>query len=192
MIKKVIIILAIISIRESRAQNLIQQQVSNVGLTNQSVLQQRNNPLVASNIQNRNVTNYSNQNKVNPTNRMLQQQVVAQRNTNPVSQIQNDDIQVLVNVAENNVGNEFILIQQISNVAAPALMNGNGNSFELKLPSVNLSFNNRIRKASSASDSKKYKMAWIENKFKKVNRNLRGKFSGTKRLKIKVDDCFKW
>ena len=114
----------------------------------------------------------------------------------------NDDIQIQGNFSQqldNNVGNAFEnenLIEQLASVNIPAIQLGSGslnldlNLPTIKLPSIKLpSIKFNSRKSVSSS---KHKSFHVKNKLAKFNRKMTGKFSFGKKLKIKVDNCFKW
>ena len=139
--------------------------------------------------------------------RQQRRRVVNTANTNVSNVIQplvnfsenniNDDIQVQGNFSQqsdNNAGNAFgneNLIEQIASVNIPAIQVGTGSlNLNLDLPSIKMpSIKFASRKSVSSS---KHKTHAIKNKLAKLNRNLSGKLSFKKKLKIKVDNCFKW
>jgi hypothetical protein len=157
--------------------------------TNPQVYVQRvSNSNVTQRRQRRRVTNNVNANISNPV----------QTNIINVSQNNiNDDIQVLgnfVNQLDNSVGNAFRnenLIEQLASVNIPAIQLGSGsldlnfNLPTLKFPAIKFS----SRKTVSSS---RHKTFHLKNKLAKLNRNMSGKLSFKKKLKIKVDNCFKW
>lgn len=116
---------------------------------------------------------------------------------NPPAQLSNDDQIFQINVLENNVGNSFgnenIQIQQ----AAPAEEKQAGHAgdflegISLNLPKMNLKTFS-VSKRSSSSSTSSYKLTQLKNKFVKVNRKIKGKLAFKKRLRLKVDNCFKW
>lgn len=187
---KVIVFLMIVSIGNGFSQNQLQQQFSNIGLTNQSVMQQQRNTVFASNVAN------TNKQQRQTVQRQASQQIINQ-NLNPIVQNLNVDMRMQSNAAENNMGNEMgniqqIQVQQIATIAAPQMQLGNGNTLRLKLPSLNVNMRKTIRRTSSEGNSVKYKLMVIENKFRKINRKLNARLSFKKKLRIKVDKCFKW
>lgn len=135
----------------------------------------------------RRVTNVSNTNISNP----IQTNIINVPDNNI-----NDDIQVQGNFSNDNVGNSFgneNLLEQIASANIPAIQIGSGslnlnldiNMPKIKLPSMKLS----SRRSVSGS---KHKTFHVKNKLAKLNRNMTGKFSFGKKLKIKVDNCFKF
>lgn len=199
MVKKGIVCLLSTIAINAAAQNQVQQFYMNNNLSNQAYVQQRANPVLASNVVNvkkPSTTNSANKPKANPTVQRRPVQQAAQRNINPPVQIKNDDIQIQMNVSDNNVGNEFnnfevIQIQQLSNVALPQIQLDGSAGMELKLPKVNLSVSRKVVKSNSSHQSKK-KATLIKNKFKKANRKWSTKLEGKKKLRLKVDRCFNW
>lgn len=109
----------------------------------------------------------------------------------------NDDIQIQENFDKqktDNLGNAFgneNLIEQIASVNIPAIPVGTGSlNLNLELPTIKLpstKFGTRKLVASS-----KHKTFRVKNKLAKLNRKMTGKLSFGKKLKIKVDNCFKW
>jgi len=207
MVKKGIVCLMSSVVLNAAAQNQVQQFYSNVNLANQSYVQQRANPVLASNVSNINKANTvkvnaTNSNKRTTVNQTVQRRPVqqsAQRNVNPPVQIQNEDIQIQTNVSDKNVGNELnnfevIQIQHLSNVAVPAIPQIGNAGMELKLPKVNLGVSRMSRKSvkSGSSNHSKKKIVQIKNKIKKVNRKWCTKLEGKKKLRLKVDRCFNW
>lgn len=204
MVKKGIVCLLSSVVLNAAAQNQVQQFYSNTNLANQAYVQQRANPVLASNVSNINKANavkvnVTNSNKRTTANQTVQRRPVqqnAQRNVNPLVQIQNEDIQIQTNVSDNNVGNELnnfevIQIQHLSNVAVPAIPQMGNAGMELKLPKVNLGVSRKNVKSGSSNHSKK-KIVQIKNKIKKVNRKWCTKLEGKKKLRLKVDRCFNW
>jgi hypothetical protein len=134
----------------------------------------------------RRVTNNVNTNISNPVQTNIK---AAENNT--------DEIQQLVNfneVNDNNVGNVFgneNMIEQIASVNIPAIQVGTGSlNLNLDLPSLKMpSIKFTSRKSVSSS---KHKTHTIKKKLAKLNRKMTGKLSFGKKLKIKVDNCFKW
>ena len=198
MVKKGIIALLSLVAMEVMAQNQSQQFYINNNLANQAYVQQRANPVYASNVAKVNKVNVINSNKAK-TNPVVQRRSVQQavlRNINPPVQIKNNDTQIQMNVADNNVGNEInnfevIQIQQISNVALPALPQIGNADMELKITKVNLGVGRKSVKSGSSHQSKN-KILQIKNKFKKANRKWCAKLEGKKKLRLKVDRCFNW
>lgn len=185
MTNKAIVFLLIVSSGNGFSQNQMQQQFSNIGLTNHSVMQQQRNNIFASNVAN-----------TNKQQRQASQQMINQNVNLPVKNL-NVDMSMQSNAAENNVGNEMnnfqqIQVQLLTTIAAPQSQLANGKAFDLKLPSLNIGMRKTIRRTSSEGSSVKHKLMVIENKFKKVNRKLSARLSFKKKLKMKVDNCFKW
>ena len=116
----------------------------------------------------------------------------------PVNNI-NDDIQVqgnLINQMDNNLGNAFgneNMIEQLASANIPSIKLGNGSlnlNLDLNLPTLKLpSIKFRSHKSVSSSGHKSFH---FKNKWIKFNRKMSGKLSFGKKLKIKVDNCFKW
>lgn len=141
--------------------------------------------------------------------RQQRRRVVNTANTNVSNVIQplvnfsenniNDDIQVQGNFSQqdNNVGNapdsyrDGNMIEQIASVNIPAIQVGTGSlNLNLDLPTIKLP---AIKFASCKSvSSSTHKSHTIKMKLAKLNRNFGGKLSLKKKLKIKVDNCFKW
>ena len=119
---------------------------------------------------------------------------------NPPAQVLSNDDQVFaINVLENNVGNSFGNEQmQIQQAAIPIQAEQakrfsdplEGIGFNISIPKME----RRVRSSSesSASLSTHYKLVHLKSKFLKVNRKMKGKLSFKKRLRLKVDNCFKW
>lgn len=204
MVKKGIVCLLSSVVLNAAAQNQVQQFYSNTNLANQAYVQQRANPVLASNVSNINKANavkvnVTNSNKRTTANQTVQRRPVqqnAQRNVNPPVQIQNEDIQIQTNVSDNNVGNELnnfevIQIQHLSNVAVPAIPQIGNAGMELKLPKVNMGVSRKTAKSNSSRQSKN-KIVQIKNKIKKANRKWCTKLEGKKKLRLKVDRCFNW
>ena len=138
--------------------------------------------------------------------RQQRRRVVNTANTNVSNVIQplvnfsenniNDDIQVQGNFSQqdNNVGNAFgneNMIEQIASVNIPAIQVGTGSlNLNLDLPTIKLPL---IKFASRKSVSgSKHKTFRVKNKLAKLNRKMTGKLTFGKKLRIKVDNCFKW
>lgn len=131
----------------------------------------------------RRVTNVSNPVQTNVIN-------VAENNINDDIQIQGN----FVNQSDNNVGNASgneNLIEQIASVNIPAIQLGTGSlNLNIDLPTLKMP---TIKFASRKTvSSSKHKSHTLKKKLAKLNRNLGGKLSFKKKLKIKVDNCFKW
>ena len=90
---KVIVFLMIVSIGNGFSQNQLQQQFSNIGLTNQSVMQQQRNTVFASNVAN------TNKQQRQTVQRQASQQIINQ-NLNPIVQNLNVDMRMQSNAAE--------------------------------------------------------------------------------------------
>jgi hypothetical protein len=137
----------------------------------------------------RRVTNVANTNISNPV----------QTNIINLSNNINDDIQLQGNFSQqvnDNLGNAFgneNMIEQIASANIPAIQIGTGalnldldiNMPKIKLPSMKFS----SRKTVSSS---RHKTFHVRSKLAKLNRKMSGKLSFGKKLKIKVDNCFKW
>lgn len=210
--KKVLFIAAVLFSGNSFAQNIL---MSNFG--NQSAPQVQGVQILASNIKvNDNNINKPARLNANPqvyvqraTNaNNNQRRQVRRRVTNVSNPVQtnvinvsenniNDDIQIqgnFVNQLDNNVGNAFgneNLIEQIASANIPAIQLGSGSlNLNLDLPTLKMP---TIKFASRKSvSSSKHKSHTLKKKLAKLNRNLGGKLSFKKKLKIKVDNCFKW
>ncbi len=214
--KQVLLIAPVLFSLNSFSQNIL---ITNLG--NQYVPQQQvqNVQVFASNIMtNINNTNKPVRSNANPQVYVQrasnasgnQRQQVRRRITNVANPVQtnmtnvpdnniNDDIQIQLqgnfnNVNDNNVGNAFgneSIIEQIASVNIPAIQVGSGslnlniNMPEIKLPSI------KFHSRKTVSNSK-HKTFSFKNKMAKLNRNMTGKFSIGKKLKIKVDNCFKF
>lgn len=138
----------------------------------------------------RRVTNVSNTNISNP----IQTNSIDVPDNNI-----NDDIQVQGNFSQqknvdpgNAFGNENI-IEQIASANIPAIQFGTGSmnlNLDIHIPKIDLlSMKLSSRKSVSSSKHNTFRM---KNKLAKLNRKMTGKFSIGKKLKIKVDNCFKW
>lgn len=200
--KKIMVIMGCVCALTGIAQ---QQQIgnvfSNVGLSNQSYIQRQSNSVVLAT----NKGNINNQQKTvrnNQVSRRVPVQQNVSRNMNPQVQplVLNDDVQqeqMQMNINDNNVGNDINFIQQIAAVEMPAIQTGNGSlemnvNLNINMPKINLSVNKRTVKLRAESNSSRHKLFQLEKKFKKMNRSFSGKIKYSKRLKIKVDNCFKW
>lgn len=109
----------------------------------------------------------------------------------------NDDIQMLGNFnqqLDNNAGNAFgneNMVEQIASVNIPAIRVGSGSlNLNLELPTIKLP-SMKFASSKSVSNSK-HKTHTIKKKLAKLNRKMTGRLSFGKKLKIKVDNCFKW
>lgn len=135
----------------------------------------------------RTVRNVSNTNISNP----------AQTNVINIVENNTDEIQQLVNfnnVNDNNLGNSFgneNLIEQIASANIPAIQVGTGSlNLDINMPKINLpSMKFASRKSVTSSKHKTFR---VRNKLAKMNRNMTSKFAFGKKLKIKVDNCFKF
>lgn len=201
MIKNTIILVICLGALTATAQQQQQQAYGNVfinvGLNNQAFVQRQSNPVVLAS----NQGNSNKQFKTNQTNKTVRRAPVQQniaRNIN--SQLQplviNDNIQqFLVNVSDNNVGNGVNFIEQIAAAEIPAIHIGNGNldiNLEIKMPRLNLKINRKAVKSAAVRNSVKYQLFQVEKKLTKMHRKFISKLNLSKRLKIKVDNCFKW
>lgn len=123
-----------------------------------------------------------------------------QTNIGNVFESNTDEVQsqvILEQVSNDNLGNAFGNenngIEQIASANIPAIQLGSGtlnlnldmNLPSLKLPSVKLSSRKSVSRTS-------HRTFHLRNKLAKMNRKLTGKLSFGKKLKIKVDNCFKW
>lgn len=216
--KKALLIVPVLFAMNGFSQNLIQQNFSNINLTNRQASQMQSVQVFASNVLvNDNNTNKPSRANANPQVYVVQRasarnvtqnrrrRVAPQTNiSNPIQTNMrnvsdnniNDDIQVqgnFVNQLDNNVGNAFgneSLIEQLASVNIPAIQLGNGLDLNLNLPTLKLpSIKFASRKTVSSS---KHKTHSVKKKLAKLNRNLGGKLFFKKKLKIKVDNCFKW
>lgn len=196
MVKKGLVLLLSSATLTVVAQNQVQQIFLNNNLSNQIQVQQRIQPLLASNSTNLNKLNSvtvrnANNNSGNKTKQSVQRrpvQQVIQRDLNPPVQMINDAIQIQINVSENNIG---IQIQQISNVAMPDLPQIGIADFQLKMPEMNWSSKRSTVKTKKVIYSVTVRKK-ISNKLKRINRKFTSKFLNKNKLRIKVDDCFKW
>lgn len=143
--------------------------------------------------------------------RQQRRRVVNTANTNVSNVVQplvnfsenniNDVIQVQGNFSQqdNNIGNASDsypdgnenLMEQIASVNIPAIQVGTGSlNLNLDLPTIKLpSIKFASRKSVSSSKHKTFR---VKNKLAKLNRKMSGKLAFGKKLKIKVDNCFKW
>ncbi|MBP7808237.1 MAG: hypothetical protein KA163_02985 [Bacteroidia bacterium] len=196
-------------------QNEIQTNISNINMQQRYI---QVNQVFASNMMgNTNNTNKPVRANTNPqvqvqraTNASSNQRRQVRRVTNNVGNVSNvtqplvnvsenntDEIQQLGNFsqqADNSLGNAFgneNLIEQIASVNIPAIQVGTGSlNLNLELPTIkmpSIKFTSRKSVASS-----KHKTFRVKNKLAKLNRKMTGKLSFGKKLKIKVDNCFKW
>jgi hypothetical protein len=110
-----------------------------------------------------------------------------------------DDIQIQLqgnfnDVNDNNIGNAFgneNLIEQIASVNIPAIQVGTGSlNLNLDLPSIKVPSVKFVSRKSVSSS--KHKTHTMKKKLAKLNRKMTGKLSIGKKIKIKVDNCFKW
>lgn len=214
--KKVLFIAPVLFSLSSFSQNIL---VNNLG--NQYVPQVQSQIFASNMTVNDNNTNKPARTNANPqvyvqraSNASGNQRRQIRRTTNNVTNNISNVIQPLVNVSDNtinediqvqgnfdkqendNLGNAFgneNLIEQIASVNIPAIQIGTGsmnlnldiNMPKIKLPAMKFS----SRKTVSSS---KHKTFHVKNKLAKLNRKMTGKLSFGKKLKIKVDNCFKW
>jgi hypothetical protein len=135
----------------------------------------------------RRVTHISNTNIPNPV----------QVNSVNILNTINDDIQLQGNFSQqinDNSGNAFgneNRIEQIASANIPAIQLGTGSlDLNIDMPTIKLpSIKFTSRKSVSGSKHKTFR---FRNKMAKMNRQMTGKFAFGKKLKIKVDNCFKW
>jgi hypothetical protein len=113
----------------------------------------------------------------------------------------NDGIQVQGNIIalENNsgnaLGNEMNPIEQIASFDIPAIQIGNGNmnlNLDINMPKINLRSVKLSGRGSSSSKGNQHKLYDLKKKWAKFNRKASGKLSLKKKMKIRVDNCFKW
>jgi len=189
--KKLIIISPVLFAMNLSGQNLILNNLSTNNINPQRAIQ--NQQVFASNMM------------VNDNNSNSNQRIQTRRNTaNSSTQVQtninisNIDIQLQGNFSQpvndnlgNSFGNENNMIEQIASANIPAIQVGTGSlNLNLEMPTIKLpSIKFSSRKSVSTS---KHKSFYFKNKMIKLNRRLKGKFSLRKKLKIKVDNCFKW
>lgn len=141
--------------------------------------------------QRRQVRRVTNNVSTNVTNVIQPQVIFLESNTDEIQQLANLNPQVNDNLG-NAFGNES-LIEQIASANIPVIQLGTGsvnlnldiNMPKMKLPTIKLS----SRKIVSSSKHKTYR---VKNKLAKLNRKMCGKLAFGKKLKIKVDNCFKW
>lgn len=198
-------------------QNQIQTNVSNINVQQQRYIQ--GNQVFASNLMgntsnaNKPIRANSNpqvqvQRATNASSNQRRQvrRVVNNVNTNVSNVIQphivvlenniNDDIQLqnFSQQLDNNLGNAFgneSLVEQIASVNIPAIQLGTGSlNLNLELPTIKLP-SMKFASRKSVSNSK-HKTHTIKKKLAKLNRKMAGKWSLEKKLRIKVDNCFKW
>ena len=138
----------------------------------------------------RKVTNVTNTNSSNN----IQTNII-----NIVNNNMNDDIQLQGNFSQqvnDNLGNAFgneNMIEQIASANIPAIQIGTGSlNFDLDINMPKIKFPTiKFSSRKTVSDSK-HKTFYVRNKLAKLNRRMSGKLSFGKKLKIKVDNCFKW
>lgn len=199
MMKKGIVCLLSTVAINAAAQNQVQQFYMNNSLSNQAYVQQRANPVMASNVMSvkkPSTTNTANKPKVVQTVQRRPVQQAAQRNINPPVQIKNNDIQIQMNITDNNVGNEFnnfevIQIQQISNVALPQIQLDGSAGMEMRLPKVNVKLGS-VKQIKNSSHKSSQRFFHVKNKCKKLNRKWCTKLDNGRKLRLKVDNCFRW
>jgi hypothetical protein len=120
---------------------------------------------------------------------------VSDKNINDDIQVQIKFVQQLDNNLGNAFGNESNVIEQIASLDIPAIQLGSGNmdlNLDINLPKINLKPIKLSGKGSSVSSSKHHKSFHLKNKLAKFNRKTVSKLSFKKKLKIRVDNCFKW
>ncbi|HWY10694.1 MAG TPA: hypothetical protein VN026_05170 [Bacteroidia bacterium] len=217
--KKILFIISVLFAMNGFSQNILQQNFSNNNLTNRQAVQMQSPQVFASNkIVNDNnkpvrasanpqinfvqrttnnvstqrrrrgvtpqVNNISNPSQVNVINVLL-------NNMNENVQVQGN----IINQMDNNVGNAFggSMIEQLAGVNIPAIQLGSGSlnlNLDLNLPTIKLpSIKFSSHKSVSSSNHRSFH---FKNKLAKLNRKMSGKLSFGKKLKIKVDNCFKW
>jgi len=121
----------------------------------------------------------------------------SQAQINPVQAVINNDIQLqapvsqMDNNAGNASGNEFNPIEQIAQLNIPAIQLGNAD-MDINLPKINLKPIKFSSGSSSNSKNSNHTLLDLKKKFAKFNRKTSGKLSFKKKLRIKVDKCFKW
>jgi hypothetical protein len=211
--QKLIVIQAILVTLNAHSQNLVQSNI----LTNSGLLQSQSPPqqVFASNMMvgnsNKNIESQA-QGATNVVQGRQRRASALQNNTGSNPMVQqakfaidniNDDIQVQGNiiVLENNggnaLGNETNPIEQIASLNIPAIQLGSGNmdlslNLDINMPKINLKTIKFKGKGSSASKGNHNRIRQLEKKLAKFNRKTAGKLSFKKKLKIKVDSCFKW
>jgi hypothetical protein len=211
--QKLILIPAILFTINGLSQNLIQTNI----LNNSGLLQSQNPPqqVFASNIMvgnsNKNIESQV-QRAINVVQGKQRRASLSETNlgSNPMVQQENfsvdginNDIQLQGNIIaiENNAGNAFgnemNPIEQIASLNIPAIQLGSGNmdlnlNLDLNMPKINLKTIKFRGKGSSASKGSQHKLLQLEKKWAKFTRKTAGKLSFKKKLKLKVDNCFKW
>jgi hypothetical protein len=213
--RKLIFVTPVLFALSAFGQNQIQTNVSNSKIVQQRFVQV--NQVLASNmIGNTNKPVRANANPQvqvqHATNASSNQRRQIRRVTNNVNTNISNVTQPLVNVSENNInddiqmqenfnpqldnnlGNAFgneNLIEQIASVNIPAIQVGTGSlNLNLDLPTIKLpSMKFASRKSVSST---KHKTHTVKKKLAKLNRKMTGKLAFGKKLKIKVDNCFKW
>jgi hypothetical protein len=213
--RKLIFITPVLFALSAFGQNQIQTNVSNSNIVQQRFVQV--NQVLASNVMGNN--NKPVRANANPqvqvqraTNASSNQRRQIRRVTNTINTNISNVTQPLVNISENNINNDIQvqgnfsqqldnnvgnafgnknLIEQIASVNIPAIQVGSGSlNLNLDLPTIKLpSMKFASRKSVSST---KHKTHTVKNKLAKLNRKMTGKLSFSKKLKIKVDNCFKW
>ena len=111
------------------------------------------------------------------------------QNSNPSAyQIDINDNNIPINISPVQMQLQYLGLE---NQAIPlGIANNANNNFTLniKLPKINW----KPIKLGSKSVTKSHKSFSLKTFFLKANRKMQGKLSFGKKLKIKVDNCFKW
>lgn len=214
--RKLIFVTPLLFVLSAFGQNQIQTNVSNSNIVQQRFVQV--NQVLASNMIGN--TNKPVRANANPqvqvqraTNASSNQRRQVRRVTNNINTNISNVTQPLVNISENNInddiqlqgnfsqqldnnlgnafGNENNMIEQIASVNIPAIQIGGASlNLNLDLPTIKLpSMKFASRKSVSST---KHKTHTVKKKLAKLNRKMTGKLSFSKKLKIKVDNCFKW
>jgi hypothetical protein len=158
------------------SQNLI-VQAAMINPPVQLQQRQRSNPVMASNVQG---------NRVSARNVSNDIQV---QNFNPAININEFDLSL------DNAGNAFEQVASFSPPQLPQIQLASGNadfSLEVNLPKVNFKPVKLGTSISSSSSSSHHRAFGLKKKLCRINRHLEGKFQVTKKLRFKVDKCFKW
>ncbi len=215
--KKILFITPVLFAMNVFSQNILLQNFSNTNLTNNQAVQMQSQQVFASNkIVNDNnkpvrananpQINFIQRAATNVSTQRRRRRVTPQVNniSNPINIINvplnnmNDDILVQGNLSQqaddsgNAFGNEN-MIQQLASANIPVIQLGSGSlnlNLDLNLPTIKLpAIKFSSHKSVSSSSHKAFR---LKNKWLKFNRNMSGKLSFGKKLKIKVDNCFKW
>lgn len=205
--KKLILLTPLLFNLNAKAQNLVQ---NNSLLNVSNISQVQSHQVFASNIMVNNSTNRPQVQRASNTVQRQVRRVVPQSNIadNPMVQQGNfsineinDDIQVQSNIIEiennagNAFGNEMNPLEQIASFDIPAIQLGSGNlnlNLDITMPKINFRSVKLSGRGSSSSKGNHHQLQDLKKKWAKFSRKTSGKLSFKKKLKIKVDNCFKW